>query len=149
LVHDQDRAAEDAFQTCCTYVGQVISLAELAIEVTQQYQVIGQTKLRAPGIVRPGRIDADAKDPRIQRTELVDLFSELGKLVRSPRRKVENVGQQDDRTSGQGVRQAHALFAADWQFEIGRGITDRQAGHSRRDYRMHPEPRILAGLSGR
>src|SRR5262249_53507207 len=128
---------------------QLVCLTELAVEVAQQDQVIGQTELSAPGIVGPTRIDTDTEHSGVQLSKLLDLFSELGKLVRSPRRKVENVGQQDYGTTGQCVRQAERFRAGEGEVEIGRSIPDRQTGHSRRDYRTHPIFRILVGLQGR
>jgi hypothetical protein len=62
--------------------------------------------------VRPGGIDADANDLGAQVTELLDTFSELGKLVRSTRAEVEWVGQQDDATAGERVRQTERLAPA-------------------------------------
>jgi hypothetical protein len=53
--------------------------------------------------VTPGRIDADAVDLDTQGAELVKSFSELGKLVRSTRAEVEDIGQQDDGPTGEGV----------------------------------------------
>jgi hypothetical protein len=54
--------------------------------------------------------------------ELVDAFSELGKLVRSTWREVEDVRQQDDWAVLKGVGQPHRLFATDRQFELWGGI---------------------------
>jgi hypothetical protein len=53
--------------------------------------------------VAPGRVDADAVDLDAEGAELVKAFSELGKLVRSTRRKVKHIGQQDDGATGEGV----------------------------------------------
>jgi len=61
--------------------------------------------------------------------ELFDSFSELGKLVRSPRRKVEDVRQQHDRTVLEGLRQPHAVLAADGQLEIRRNVTNQEISH--------------------
>ena len=61
--------------------------------------------------------------------ELFDSFSELGKLVGSPRREVEDVRQQHDRTVFEGLGQAHAVLAADGQLEIRRNFTNQEISH--------------------
>jgi hypothetical protein len=85
---------------------------ELTIEIAQQDEVRRQAELFAPGVMRPGRIDADAKDLRAQRAKLVNPLSELGKLVCSTRAEVEDVGEQDDRPTSQSARKTHGFAAA-------------------------------------
>ena len=133
-IDDQDGSTQHALQPGRAGIGQVVRLTEVAIEIAQQDQVFGQAELRAPGVVRPGRIDADAEHLRTQGTELFDLFSELGKLVGSTRAEIEDVGKQYDRAAGQRFGQADRLLAAHGQLEVRSGLADAQMGHGRRDY---------------
>ena len=84
--------------------------------------------------MRPGGVDTDAEHLRTQGTELFDLLSELGKLVRSTRAEIEDVREQDYGAASQRFGQADRLLAAHGQLEIGSGIADAQMGHSSRDY---------------
>lgn len=99
---DQDRTAEDALQTTGARHQQVVALAELPIEITQQDHVSGQTQLVPPCVVRPRRVHADPVYLRPQRPKLFDSFSELGKFLSSPRAKVQDVRQQHNRPGLQG-----------------------------------------------
>jgi hypothetical protein len=80
--------------------------------------------------VRPGGIDADADDLGAQVAELLDTFSELGKLVRSTRAEVEDVGQEHDGPLLERIGQMERFWAADRQLEIGRGVANCKWGHT-------------------
>jgi hypothetical protein len=69
--------------------------------------------------------------------ELVEAFSELGKLVRSTRRKVENVRKQNDGAVLDGIGQTHRFLAADWQLEVGGAVADGEMGHTRFYFAPH------------
>jgi hypothetical protein len=76
--------------------------------------------------VRPGGVDTDAVHLRPETLEFFDPLSELGKLVRSTRRKVKNIRQQHDGAARQGSREADRLFASDRQLEVGSRIANRK-----------------------
>jgi len=72
--------------------------------------------------VTPGGIDADAEDLYAKLAEVLDAFSELGKLIRSTRAEVEDVGQERDRAALEDARQADRFPPADGQLEVGRRV---------------------------
>jgi hypothetical protein len=96
LIDHEDGASEDVLEARRGRIQQPVRPSEIAVEVAQQDQVFGQAELRAPGVMGPGGVDANAIDLGRMCLELVDAFSELGKLVGSTRAEVEDIGQQDD-----------------------------------------------------
>jgi len=69
--------------------------------------------------VAPRRVDTDAVQLDAELAEVLDAFSELGKLVRSTRAEVEDVRQQNNWPALQGVREAHRFASTQRELEIG------------------------------
>jgi FMN reductase len=76
------------------------------------------------------RVDRDAVDLRALASEVFDAFSELGKLVRSTRRKVKHVRQKNHRPFLDGLGEFDPLWAAHRQIEIGGTVAHLQGFHS-------------------
>jgi hypothetical protein len=127
-VDDQDRATNQVPETIGEGHQQLVARPEISVEVAGQDQVVGQIEGLPPGVVGPGGVDADADDLGAEGAELGDAFSELGKLVRSTRAEVEDVGEEDDGTLLEGVGEVEFFCAVGWQFEVRGGVANSE-GH--------------------
>jgi hypothetical protein len=125
----QDGSANDVLEARGRAGEQLVASAEVAIEIAEQDQVVGQVQGLAPGVVGPCRVDADADDLRAEVAELGDAFSELGKLVRSTRTEVEDVGQQHHGAVAECIGQVELFGAADRQLEVRCGVANCEWGH--------------------
>ena len=118
-IDHEDTSPQDPAQARSTVVEDPVGVAEVPIEIAEEYQVVRQAKLIAPRVMRPGGIDADAVQLDAELAEVCDAFSELGKLVRSTWAKVEDVRQQHNRAALECRRQADRFPSADGELEIG------------------------------
>ena len=109
---DEHRASQDVLQPRAERVEQPVVATEVTVEVAQQHELVGQAELRAVRAVGKRRVDGNAVDLDAPGGELLDAFSELGKLVGSTRREIENVRQKDHRAVLESLRQLYPARTA-------------------------------------